>query len=772
MEAIAENNEKDPATSENGNGTSGDPDIRFFDADESGQIQQLRDSKEFGEISGGLDAEIEKTINELEAQMESTIEMLNRMEEEGDPDKAEELRKQFKKTLRDQYKGRIGLEAEDYKLLHVPGFGSRIRSVAALNRFLARESIVKGGVPKRKDLLECWKSYSAARKTLSACWDKVPREVWDFLWTMMSWEGIENPNRMRHVYILTKDMTAAGIPLRSSQQLLAIEAMFIEGWQDEAVESWKKAVVTLGSKPESFIGYWELGVRMFCLRGETDRAQRAVDTLLKSEHEADPRILLPLIRALALQEDKQPQAWEAYQRLSSLLRSNIKIEDYDDVISSFLTANRIENALQVFVDMMFSRAIDIRGKKILPISVGNHFFIGKWLKRLIGAGDLDGAYKAVAFLRTKGVVPSPIQLNGLIGAWLRSGKSQNLEKAERLAWDMIRSRLSWVQIRRRKHSNGNIFFYDPVKHSNTDLSDGSIKMGTRASIETFCILAENYSTRGLHNRLKELLDVLEQAELPTTSFIMNQVMKSYTTANKPQEAIDFYREMTLKRAVHPDPHTFLALLGTLTVNRVVVIDEATRDEDLPRAREFFKELVDTDWKFDSLPTFHFFPRYVLFTFFKTQDYTGMMVAARAMRALFDFIPQESLLIELAAGATNLRVSTDANVERIAAASKIVSGFIMSYRKRMGRMGVNMDQPTTEQRAEELSTVLERVILVKADAADADGGDVEGLLRETAREMGLYEIVFGGDEEAIRKRRKIFGNHVYRVGEGEGEVGGR
>lgn len=776
METLAKTALKDVSTASDKNGNSAaaannDPDIRFFDADEAGQIKQLRDSKEFGEISGGLDAEIEKTISDLETQMENTIELLNRMEEEGDPDKAEELRKQFKKALRDQYKGRLGLEAEDYKALRIRGFSSRHRPVAALNKFLARESLVKGGVPKQKDLRECWKVYSAARKSLSSDWECVNREVWDLLWTLISWDGPENPNRMSHIYLLTKDMTAAGIPLRSSQQLLAIESMFVEGWEEEAVDSWKKAVVTLGSKPEAFVGYWELGVRMCCIRGDTERAQRAVDTLFNSEHETDPRILLPLIRAYSKKDETHARAWEVYQQLRELLDQDMKIEDYDDIIASFLTEGRVEDALQVFVDMMFSNAIEVRGKNTLPISVGNHFFIGKWLKRLIGAGDLDGAYKVVGFLRTKGVVPSPIQLNGLIGAWLRTGKTEDMEKAERVAWDMIRSRLSYVELRQRGKllQGANVKFYDPVRQADISVADGAIKMGTRASLETFAILSEYYAGRGLHERLEELIGVLRQSELGTTSFIMNQVIKSYTRDHKAKEAVEFYREMTTNGNVRPDSHTFLTLYDSLAVNRVVVIDEVVMDEDLPKARGFFKEMVEHEWKFESLDTFHFLPRHILFSLLKTKDYTGMIVAARAMRALFDFIPQEKLLVELFTGTTKLRVMTDKNLEIIMEGTRMVARLIERYRKEMALKGVDMSSPTTDQRAEELSVVLERLVLVKADAVDADPKDVEPLLEETARDMGVYDIIFEKDEERIKRKRKIFGTHVYRVEEKEKEA---
>ncbi|KAK3330403.1 hypothetical protein B0H66DRAFT_60364 [Apodospora peruviana] len=750
----------DKAAQDHERDNAGQPpvDIRFFDEAKPGQLRELKSSEEFGDVSGGLDSEIETAITDLEGQMLNMLGLLKRLEKEGDQDKADELRKQFKKTLRDQYKGRIGPEADDYKALHIPGFsGPRQRSIAALNKFLARESLVKGGVPRHKDLLECWKSYSAARKTLAMSWASVAPEVWDFLWMILSWEGTQNPNRMRHVYVLARDMHAAGVTLRSSQQLLAIEAMFIEGWQEEAIESWKKAVVTLGSKSDTFKAYWELGARMCCLYGDTYRAQRAVDTLLESAEDPNPRIIIPLIRALAAKADTQKQAWEMYQRLRELLGDDMKIEDYDEVISSFLTASGTEDALQAFVDMMFSGAIDIRGRTRLPIAVGNHFFIGKWLKRLIGAGDLDGAYKVVLYLRAKGVVPSPIQLNGLIGAWLRSDIAENVEKAEQLAWDMIRSRLSFVRLRRRGAAmeQQRIRFYDPTVSavpSAYNPDDPELNIGTRASSETFALLAENYCTRGLHDRLEGLWEVLGEAEINTSAFFMNQLIRSYTQNMQASRAVEFYEEMTRNRGVRPNAHTFLALFGTLSVNRLIHRDPSLSEIDITAARRFFRDMVEAEWTFESMDTFQFLPRTILFSLLKAKDFTGMIVAARTMRELFQFVPSEPLLIELASGTVTLRVKTQRNMRRIMEGSKTIEGLIRRHRMALEEAGVDMG--TEAQRADELCKVFEQLVLVKAGAQEADPQAVERLLEEAAGEVGVYDIAIAKDREQIAKHRKV------------------
>ncbi|KAJ4295689.1 hypothetical protein N0V88_004391 [Collariella sp. IMI 366227] len=732
-------------------------DVKYFQQQASGKLRRLRDNDEFAVASGGMDSEIEETIDKLEKQMVDTLKMLNRMEKGGRKDKADELRNRFKRTIRLQYKGKTGPEGEQYGLLRIAGFsGPRQRTVANLNAFLARDSVVIGGIPKPGDLAACWKFYSAARKTLATAWENVPKEVWDFLWMTLSYEGegVENPNRMQHLYILAKDMQAAGVPLRDSQQLLSIEAMFIEGWEVEAIEAWKKAVVMLGAKPETFTDYWELGVRMCALHGDTERAQRAADTLLKSSQPPNAHILVPIIRAQAAKKATVDQAWESYRDMRTLLGESMTIEDYDEIIAIFLTSDRVEYALQAFVDMMLSGTVDIRGKTRLPMRVGNHFFIGKWLKRLIGVGDLEGAYKVVVFVQSKGIIASAVQLNGLIGAWLRSGAADNVEKADALAWSMIQARLDFVKMRHRRDV---VQVYDPYSTPmTTEQTEGEPKFvcHTRATAETFSLLAENYCSRRLHTRLKELFEVLKKAEIGPTSYLMNQLIRSHSQNGEVQEAVNLYHTMTWEQHIPADGHTFLTLFNSLSVNRLIQRDPTLSKQDITSGRGFFKDMVETNWTFDTPEIFAQLPRTILFTMLKTKDYAGMMVAARAMREIFAFHPTENLLLELASGLGSLQVKSKRNMERVMGGRRTIEGLMKRHRMELIKDGHPGDEMSEEEKITELHVVLEQFIVLKAGAQDVDPKEMHPAIEEAAREMGVYDIVLARDAEQTAKRRKL------------------
>ncbi|KAK0672900.1 hypothetical protein QBC41DRAFT_313033 [Cercophora samala] len=742
----------------NGSEAQSNLDIKYYSENiKTGERKSLQTNDEFGEDSTGLDHEVLSSIEDLEKRMLDTLKLINTMEKEGKKEKAAQLRKQFKTTIRAQYKGKVGPEGEAYGVLRIPGFsGPRNRVVEELNIFLAREKVLEKGVPSHKDLAECWKFYSSARKALATDWDKVPREVWDFLFMVLSFDSRDNPNRMQHIYVLAKDMQAAKVPLSDTQQLLAIEAMFIEGWEAEAIDAWKRAVVTIGSNRETFKPYYELGVRMCALHGDTERAQQAVDTLLKSTHPPNPRIIIPIVRALAAKESMLDEAWERYQDMRTLLGDTMTIEDYDEIIASFLTVGAVEQALQAFVDMMFSEAINIRGRDRLPMAVGNHFFTGKWLKRLIGAGDLDGAYKVVTFLQKKGIITAPVQLNGLIAAWMRSGAAENVEKAEKVAWQMIQARLDFVELRKRE-SVSNLTLYNPLPNAIDEQQQGDeaeSKCLTRATAETFSLLAENYCSRRLHDRLQELFRVLDQAEIMPTTFLMNQLIRSYSQAGEARKALNLYNRLSDEIGVQPDGHTFLTMFNSLSVNRLIKRIPSLSEQDVSTGRELFKDMVQAKWEFDTPELFGQLPRTILFSMFKAKDWVGAIVACRAMRQIFGFHPTDALLVELVSGIGSLQVKTKRNTLRLTEGSRIIERIKHGYRKELIEQGHPGEEMTSEELVEENHAVFEQIVFMKAKVRQVVLEDLNKWVGEASKEMGVYDIVVKGDQEVIRECMKF------------------
>lgn len=602
---------------------------------------------------------------------------------------------------------------------------SQRRLVRRLNNALHRadKTSQRGGPAYKKSLLPLWRAYMAARQTLALSWDAVPRPAWDLLWKLFSHDDpVTNPNRLSHVASLAKDMSAANMSLLPTQQVLTIESLFVESWESDAIKNWKRCLPSLGAEDSAaFREFWELGVRMFCAVGDFDYANRAVEKLLSTG--SDPRILMPLIRAYSQQktEEAHAQSWEVYRRLRGLLGLKMKLEDFDEVISYFLASNQTENALRAFVDMMTSGAKQLKKNGRLPITIGNKFFFGKWLKRLIGAGELDGAYSVIKFMLEKQVQPAPIQVNGLLGAWQRSGGSEDLEKADAVAWAMIESRLNFVRERR---------------------GEGIEKPGATedapypaATLETFSVMAENYRLRQLHEPMMRLWEAFNQAEITHDAFIVNQLLESYLQYGQVAKGAELYKTLVTEGPVTPNPHTFMVLWKMLPINRAHVNPDQVLDET-DNARSTFAEMMKHAGIWGGGEIDGQLARKILHTFRRLKDNHGFLVALAALRNMFGYLPPEMLVLEMVVGTTNLAWDTPRARQRLRAEKKRMD---MDMMRRRG----GAEEMTGEERALELYEYLVRFYTPVRDEEVEGVFDDAKLLEDAARQMGVGEIGVSG-----------------------------
>ncbi|KAF4490906.1 hypothetical protein CGGC5_v000736 [Colletotrichum fructicola Nara gc5] len=526
-----------------------------------------------------------------------------------------------------------------------------------------------------------------------------------------------------------RDLSEAQIPLSPSQQLVTIEAMFVDGWDAKAIESWKRCMPTLGdSGAENFQEFWELGVRMFCQKGDIVQAERAANKLL--ERQLDPRILVPLIRSCAADpaEESRQKAWDTYRRMRDLLGPSMGLEDYDLVISFFLTTNQTVQALQVFVDMMFSGTVDVRNQDVLPSKIGNKFFFGKWLKRLIGAGDLDGAYSVFQFMQSKGIEAASIQINGLIGAWQRSGGADNLQLADSLAWSMIQSRIEFVKNRRRLSSMDGPGRIVEVSDSHAELA-----AVPKATLETFSLLAENYRLRSLLNKLEELWDASREAEISPDAFMMNQLIESFSQKGDLSEAKEVYQVLVHERQVKPDPYTFMALWKMLAINRLHSVTGDMRIMETKNAREVFAETIRFAHVFKAEGFDSQFARKILHSFRRLKDNPGIVVALQTLKVVFDWTPPEMLTFEMLFETTSLKFDTGAARQKLRLAKRNMDAFVEAQPRQPGEPKT-LEEMTQKQRGQEMSDYLQSKYIKEM------GVIPEGLMEQTAEEMGVYDIL--------------------------------
>ncbi|KXH49048.1 pentatricopeptide repeat domain-containing protein [Colletotrichum simmondsii] len=758
-----------------------EPIIKFFEKGESGQIERLGDEDAFRESMGGVD-DLKKELNQtFAANMRRT---LSRFQNEGglgalgindvdsiakdfedklgdarNPEDILESLNAYIKDLESQFEARgFDVSQFDYKnhaatlgviqatarvdpsqrkkqppIPQIPekvwSFNQRKR-IVRLNTLLSRttKEMRRGEDVTAKTAQTVWKTYGAARQSLAKAWAHVPQDVWNLLWDILSLDDAKNPSRLTYLSLLARDMSEAKVALSPSQQLVTVEAMFVDGWEAKAIENWKRCMSTLGdSGADTFKEFWELGVRMFCQHGDLVQGERAVNKLL--ERQLDPRILLPYIRSCATNPNAEPRikAWDAYRRMRDLLGSSMGLEDYDQVISFFLTTGQTEYALQAFVDMMSSSTVELSGRDRLPSQIGNKFFFGKWLKRLIGAGDLDGAHSVFEFMRFKGIEAASIQVNGLIGAWQRSGGADNLEKADKLAWQMINARVEFVENRRRLST-----MEGPVRTVEVSVKSHTAAM-PKATLETFSLLAENYRLRSLHGELAKLWDAFREAEISPDAFMMNQLLESHSQNGNISEARQLYQTLVYDRQVKPDPYTFMALWKMLGANRLhnIAGDELVNETRI--TRETFAEMVRFASVFKPDGLDGQIARKILHTFRRLKDKIGIVVALQAFKAVFDFTPPEVLALEMMMETTSLAWETTQARQKLRLIKRKIDSHVETRQKSIGG-SLTLDEMSLKQRGEEYSSYLQTAYMQEA------GELAKGQVSMVAKEMGVYNIL--------------------------------
>ncbi|KAI0817459.1 hypothetical protein GGR55DRAFT_620616 [Xylaria sp. FL0064] len=709
--------------------------VNYFEQGESGRIRRLEDENEFSKALTDPGGELEARLKEFEDQLQGVRAMAKAIEAMGGKKEADKLRRQFARGP-DNNDADDVLEETDspsLSLLAIPisGLnGNRQDRIHRLNNWIRRCSRAREKnhiLPK--DIQGLWKAYSAARTTMAGRWHTVPAATWEVLWQTLSAEYTFNTNRMSHIYALAKDMQQSGIALRPEQQILALEAMFVDGWENEAIENHRRHVSTLGANPETFVPFWQLGLQMHCRVGDLERAERIAKTILESPYKADPRFVLPLIKLCAEAPGSVERGFRLYRDLRASIGNSMTIEDYDTIISYFLASGNTEHALYIFVDMMKSGSIDLLGVHQYPPSIANPFFFGKWLKRLIGVGDLDGAFNVLRFMRSQGIIPRAIQVNGLIGAWLRSGAADDAQKAEDVAWAMIDTRIQFVEMRRRELESPSLSLYSS--------GDG----WPRANLETFSLLAENYKERGLTGKIGPLWQSFQEAEIAPDSFMLNQLLLSLLQEGKGEAVLPMYQEICERFNLKPDSHTFMALWQALPANRLTRILPRDWDTETSRTRALFAEIVRYMSIFkskDGMEIDPFLARNILHSFRKIRDHAGLLLAYRALRRMLNYNPPDMVVFEMLLGTLDLeRLAKRREGSKLIKARTTLDHYLAHRHRELVKSGdiKEGEDMSPEMRTEETGNFLE--LQLETAFSDMEEGDAQQLAINAAEEMGLH-----------------------------------
>ncbi len=763
------------------------PTVKFFDHElskddiEPGLYDEHEAKTAFGlEEIAGYDPD--KENRELQREIEQLREEIRelRSEEPGyDPasDLSVEAQAELEELLHDERKDWEGVE------IRVSAPRAAVPTLKRLNKSLhdALEGTYDPDVRR-----ELWRYYCRSKQSIPSLLEHIPSKAWDVLWKSQSFESPTNPDRLDHLLSLCQDMASAGIVPTQKQKLVQIEARFVRGKPQEALEEWERLE---WSDESTRSAYLELGIRMKAAAGEPEAAKVLLEELLGDQKGRNARLILPVISAY--NKTKTPtghrQAFSLYLRLRKELGAEIIVPDYDTVSLSFLEAKQEALAMTVFRDMMLTgtdkaeefnnlyiqafkalqeegksaadvNAVSLEALTVLPRRFQNKYFYAKWLKKLIGMGEADAAAQVIELMYERGQKPDATHVNGIIGAWLRTGSAKDRERAEQMAWSMIQQRLEFAW-RRRAANRGDEL---PPKPSIETTEEGVRiprflqRPVPPATIETFSILVLHYLRREMYGHVRLLRHMLGPAEIRMNSYFMNHLL--YADLRSHQHRSAWLKFQELRRSVPVDMETYICLWDCMKVH----VDR-TKNANLqgfPEPRRLFAYmnswLANLDERTLQKAKEHFTDdayEQVVRCFCLSLDLQGTLVALHALKKLFGMNPDEDVVRLLvlqvsrldSAGVRSIRqrraMRSDQNSRNVAKAAKVLDMVAAQRRAASMREGVDTGQLQGPERDEEnLNLVSEfiRVVLVRTSARDG----IEESIEQAKVEMGVTDVTTG------------------------------
>lgn len=651
--------------------------------------------------------------------------------------------------------------------------------IRGLNNALAK---VAGNEDNPETSSQLWKWYLRCRILIPGFVSQIEQEVWDTLWSSQ----LQVPECSKHLKLIAEDMLDHGKGLQDQQWLIFIDSLMALGLNSLGIERWHEARSTGSSDLRGSANFWRLGAQLYADSNQPLQAEKIAYEGIDTNQGKNVRALLPVISAWAKGSEpgQREKAWTCYLRVKTSLGSEMTMEDYDEISTNFLTAQKPDLALAVFKDMMLARedsaydsaalykaaggfideartssvnekqvnSVSIAALTVLPKELQNKFFYGKWIKKLIGLGEVDAAGAVVELMYERGVRPDAKHLNGILGGWLRDEHTHTHQKAERMAWAMIEKRIEYVNLRRQMS-------YKQAEAALCKTPEGILipsfvrRMVPRANIETFSVLLFHYVMHGMEDAVRQLTGHLSEAEIGPNAFVLNQCLLLFRSKQDVMAVWRYYTEM--KNKVLPDLDTFACLWDTLKLH----YDRSTvkRTHVFPHAREIFHEM--RNW-FKLLPHHsqssvlsqfpHEMYEQIMRCFTSTRDICGTLLALHGLRRIFGCYPNEKvanmIVIQISRLAqspkadrrrrgprTRNLTTTQAGISRI---NKVMDEIESSRSTKLLENGADPEQlalePLGEKRLDILTALLFRVRKMTAP----QDYDIIGEMDDAAQAMGV------------------------------------
>lgn len=632
-----------------------------------------------------------------------------------------------------------------------------------------------------------WKSYARCKAILPPFLHLIPEKSWTVLWASHHTMSTDHPQWAAYLVTLSEDMLSAGKELNLYQRILYVEGLRHEGRQDEAIVQWEKLKDDLGEDKQAIEEYELLGVRMFASNGDPERAEKIALNYLMPERSGDSRILIPILRAWAQRGDSigVKHAWALYLRFRTQVGDRMTMEDYDNITMTFLHAGKVDLALAVFKDLMLTgekteqgsielytkaasligssqsnaitpedlNKISLTGLTALPRRFQNKFFYASWLKKLLGMGEIDAAATVVELMYERGVKPDSKHLNGIVGAWLRTGADKDRETAEKMAWAMIHERLDLVRRRGHRHA-----FNTPDMPTVNGITVPPHLRRTisPANIETFALLLQHYGRRSQDDNVQLMQECLAMAQIPPNSYFINHLL--YIDLRKGQHQAAWGRYEQLFRITPPDLETFACLWDCEKANLDSLLVRAKNS--FPKPRRVMSDMMN--WysllkpgeremvREDFSKELH---NQIIRCFGQAADLEGLIVALYAMKESFGMYPDQETARTISLQVGRMGIGEDkkarpgrqrkGNPQKKANANRIAQAFGLIAEQRekyLVENGLNdLQQCDADIQKEEGLYILAEFLRAILRRTTIDEDAVEANIEKAAWDMGVSGV---------------------------------
>lgn len=450
----------------------------------------------------------------------------------------------------------------------------------------------------RETAKELWKLYIKIQMNSSDFLRALSTRAWNILWATQSLRTPSEPKVIAHLNQLAEDMRKSGHNTTFDQRLIHIETLFGRGDREKAFEEWQRGYRTkAGRTKDSYRPqYLDLGIRMYSVAGDVDRARDLLVDLFASYPDWNPRLIMYVFDAYVAipgRPGRHKKAWVLYKRLLHLLGDKMTLEDYERCYVGFLKADSRSRAMEVLHDMLHHAPnlrdsygykvgpMILKGFKTLagtvsdPDQINEAFlsgisssswselqdpqFYAEWIKLLTRRGYADVAAQVVELMYEKGVAPQAQHLHPLMESWIR-GTPDLVQKAETLGLQMVVERISLVRRRDAVAENELQQRLEPRR-----------KLFLRRSIpsavtRTFELLAKIYLEQGDKKKLDDLHSWrTKYARLPTTTATLNAELSWFLQYGYLPDVWRIFRREVLRSgtrdldATRPDIGTFVLL---------------------------------------------------------------------------------------------------------------------------------------------------------------------------------------------------------------------